>query len=67
MKEEDMAEIADLIYLAITDFEKNKDLVMKRVSELTKKYPLYKRLIIAPDINCREQRNCFSALYFSLL
>jgi glycine hydroxymethyltransferase len=43
MKEEDMAEIADLIYLAITDFEKNKDLVMKRVSELTKKYPLLKR------------------------
>jgi glycine hydroxymethyltransferase len=43
MKEEDMAEIADLIYLAITDFEKNKDLVMKRVSELTKKYPLYKK------------------------
>lgn len=41
MKEEDMKEIADLIYLTITDFENTKDSVTKRVEVLCKKYPLY--------------------------
>ncbi len=42
MKEEDMEEIADLIYLAISDFEKNADSVRARVAALCDKYPLYK-------------------------
>ncbi|HEX2926853.1 MAG TPA: serine hydroxymethyltransferase [Ruminiclostridium sp.] len=42
MKEEDMKEIADLIYLTITDFENTKDSVTKRVEALCNKYPLYK-------------------------
>jgi len=42
MKEEDMEEIADLIWLAITDFEKNADSVRARVAALCDKYPLYK-------------------------
>ncbi|MBR5218269.1 MAG: serine hydroxymethyltransferase [Clostridia bacterium] len=42
MKEEDMEEIADLIWLAISDFEKNADSVRARVAALCDKYPLYK-------------------------
>lgn len=41
MKEEDMKEIADLIYLTLSDFEKNKELVIDRVATLINKYPLY--------------------------
>jgi len=41
MKEEDMVEIADIIYLALTDFENSKEKVKRRVSDLCKKYPLY--------------------------
>ncbi len=40
-KEEDMAEIAELIKLAITDFENKKDEVRARVKKLGDKYPLY--------------------------
>lgn len=41
MKEEDMKEIAELIYLTITDFENTQDIVRKRVGILADKYPLY--------------------------
>ncbi len=40
-KEEDMIEIANLIKLAITDFENSKDEVRARVASLCEKYPLY--------------------------
>ena len=42
MNEEDMKEIADLIYLTITDFDNSKDSITKRVEVLCGKYPLYK-------------------------
>ena len=41
MKEEDMKEIADLIYLTLSDFEANQDAVRERVAALCEKYPLY--------------------------
>ncbi|MCX7709650.1 MAG: serine hydroxymethyltransferase [Clostridia bacterium] len=41
MKEEDMAEIADLINLAITDLENSKEAIRNRVRILCDKYPLY--------------------------
>ena len=41
LKEDDAREIARLISLVCENFEKNKDDVIKRVSELCKKYPLY--------------------------
>ncbi len=40
-KEEDMGEIADLIYLTITDFDNKKDEIKGRVEALCAKYPLY--------------------------
>mgnify|MGYP004541840831 FL=1 len=40
-KEDDMREIAKLIKLTISDFEKNQDEVRQRVDALCKKYPLY--------------------------
>ena len=40
-KEEDMEEIADLIYLTITDFDNKKDEIKGRVEVLCAKYPLY--------------------------
>jgi glycine hydroxymethyltransferase len=43
MKENDMQEIADLIYLTVTDFEKSKASVIERVKTLCDKYPLYKK------------------------
>lgn len=43
MVEEDMEEIADLIYLVITDYENSKDSVKTRVDALCKKYPLYEK------------------------
>jgi glycine hydroxymethyltransferase len=41
MKEEDMAEIAKLIKLTITEFDSKKEEVMGRVKALCEKYPLY--------------------------
>lgn len=41
MDEKDMVEIADMINLAITDFDNSKEEVMKRVHTLCSKYPLY--------------------------
>lgn len=41
MKEEDMREIAELIYLAITDFENSQNSIRSRVQTLCGKYPLY--------------------------
>lgn len=41
MKEADMDEIAECIYLTLTDFEKNADEVRARVAALLAKYPLY--------------------------
>ncbi len=41
MKEEDMREIAECIYLTATDFEGTQNEVRARVEALTKKYPLY--------------------------
>lgn len=40
-KEDDMHEIARLIKLTISDFEKNQDEVRQRVDALCRKYPLY--------------------------
>ncbi len=41
MKEEDMREIADLIYLTITDCENSQNSIRSRVQTLCDKYPLY--------------------------
>jgi len=41
MKEDDMVEIAELIDMTLSNFEENKDEVIKRVEILCKKYPLY--------------------------
>ena len=41
MKEPEMEEIADLIYLTIKDFEGNKVEVVNRVAALVKRFPLY--------------------------
>lgn len=41
MKEEDMREIADLIFLTITDFENSQNSIRSRVQVLCGKYPLY--------------------------
>ena len=41
MVEEDMEEIADMIYLTITDFENKKEEIKERVAALCAKYPLY--------------------------
>lgn len=40
MKEDDMIEIADLIYLSLTDFEKSKAQVIERVKIICEKNPL---------------------------
>ena len=40
-KEEDMEEIAELIFMVIDDFEGNKEEVTKRVQALCEKHPLY--------------------------
>ena len=39
--EEDMKEVAELITLTLTDFEKNADEVRARVKALCEKHPLY--------------------------
>lgn len=39
--EEDMRLIADCIWLAATDFESSREGILERVSELTKKHPIY--------------------------
>ena len=41
MKEEDMPKIAELIYLAATDFEAKADYIREEVAKLCEKYPLY--------------------------
>ena len=41
MGTEDMAEIARLIRLALTDFETKKDEIRARVARLLARYPLY--------------------------
>ncbi len=41
MKEEDMEEIADMIYLTITDFDNKQEEIRNRVKALCEKYPLY--------------------------
>ena len=41
MKEEDMVELADIISLAIFDFDNKKQEIIDRVAALTAKYPLY--------------------------
>lgn len=40
-KEEDMDKIAELIYLAATDFENKKEEIKEEVAKICKKYPLY--------------------------
>ena len=42
MNEEDMKEVADLIYLTLSDFEANKEAVKARVAALCAKYPIYR-------------------------
>ena len=41
MKEADMKEIAEIIYLTLSDFENNKETCAARVKALLDKYPLY--------------------------
>ena len=41
MKEKDMEEIADIIYLTLKDFEGNKKVCEERVKKLLDEYPLY--------------------------
>ncbi len=41
MKEKDMEEIADIIYLTLKDFEANKEECAQRVTQLLNQYPLY--------------------------
>ncbi len=41
MVEADMDVIAEIIYLALSDFDNNKDKAIKMVEELVSKYPLY--------------------------
>lgn len=41
MKENDMDIIAEIIYLVISDFEKNKDKAVQLVKSLVSRYPLY--------------------------
>ncbi len=41
MKEDDMREIATLVSMTLSDFDKNADEVRARVAALCKKYPLY--------------------------
>ncbi len=41
MKEADMDEVADIIYLTLKDFEANKEECAQRVTQLLSKYPLY--------------------------
>jgi glycine hydroxymethyltransferase len=38
----EMAKIAEYIYLAITDFENSKERIIKEVTEICDKYPIYK-------------------------
>ena len=45
MKEEDMVELADIISLAIFDFENKKEEIISRVAGLTSKYPLYPEMV----------------------
>ena len=41
MKEEDMTEIAEIMSLALSNFEENKVQCKERVATLLEKYPLY--------------------------
>ena len=41
LKEDDMKQIAEFIYLAATDFENNADKIREGVNAICKKYPLY--------------------------
>ena len=41
LKEEDMAKIAEYIFLCVTDFEARKDEIKNGVADICKKYPLY--------------------------
>lgn len=41
MVEEDMEEIAEIIYMTLTNFETNKEAAVARVTQLVEKYPLY--------------------------
>ena len=41
MVEEDMVKIAELIYLAATDFENSADTIRAEVTKICKKYPIY--------------------------
>ena len=41
LNEEDFEKISEFIYLAVTDFENQKDYINKGVAEICAKYPLY--------------------------
>lgn len=41
MKEEDMDEVAEIIYLTLKDFEANQEICREKVYKLLDKYPLY--------------------------
>jgi glycine hydroxymethyltransferase len=42
MKEEEMREIARLIALALTDYEKNREAIVQSVKQLTSRFPIYR-------------------------
>lgn len=42
-KEEDMDKIAEIIFLTLSDYEKEQDNVRAMVKELCGKYPLYEK------------------------
>ena len=41
LKEEDMPKIAELVWLAATDFEAKADYIREEVKKLCDKYPIY--------------------------
>ena len=43
MKEKDMEEIAEIIHLALSDFESNQEVCRTRVATLLERYPLYEK------------------------
>ncbi|MCI8659709.1 MAG: serine hydroxymethyltransferase [Lachnospiraceae bacterium] len=43
LKEEDMAKIAECVWLAATDFENKADYIRAEVTKLCEKYPIYQR------------------------
>jgi len=50
MNEDDMLDIAEMIHLTLTDFERSRARIMERVREICEKYPLYAKC----EAYCRQ-------------